>query len=112
MMCLMFPRLHEALWLDPHPIRDAVDVVEVRGDLDIIGDVAVVEAVAAQRGDLGGTYVPGRAGQALGIFEHGAVGGGQERGVVVGGDLVGQRWVCDLGTEVVRVGLDSIWASV
>ena len=108
----MLPRHHKALWLDPQPIGDSVDIVEVRGDLHDVVDVAVVEAMPAQFGDLLGAHAPGRAGQVFGVFEHGAVGGADRRLAVVGGDLVGVRWVGDLGTEVVRMGLDSVRAAV
>ena len=41
----MLPRHHKALWLDHQPVGDSVDIVEVRGDLYDVVDVAVVEAM-------------------------------------------------------------------
>ena len=108
----MLPWLHERLRLDPQSIGDAVDIVEVGGDLGNIVNIAVVEAMPPQLLDVGLIHIPGRTGQTLGKCDHSAVGRRERRLAIVGSHLVSQRWVIDLGTEVVYMGLDSIRAAV
>jgi hypothetical protein len=48
----------------------------------------------------------------LGELKHSTIGWRERRLAVVGGHLVGQRWIVDLSTEVVRMGLDSVVAMV
>lgn len=110
------------LLLDVERVGDAVDVVEIGGDLGSVVDGAVVEADGAQLRDVGFPHLGERVGELFGKRTEGGVGQRQLGLAPVGGDLVdktvrrglvGELEVTDdLGTEVVSVSPRSVDAAV
>lgn len=94
--------------VNAQPVRNPVDVVEIRYHLRRVVDGAVVEPGSAERVNVGLVYRgrgPGELGREV---AEGAVCRGQRGLRVIAGDLVNPRMVRDLGPEVVGVFTGSV----
>lgn len=125
-MCVLqgaciFPSTYERFRFDAQRVGDAVDVVEIGDHLRGVMDCAVVEAACAQSVEVGGRHSMRCERQLLGEVAQGAVRRGQLGAAPVAGDqvdkaiggiVVGDAKIGDLGTEVVRVRAASIGATI
>lgn len=114
--CLAVPALprfpHFRLRVDAQRIGDAVDVVEIGDDFDRVQDVAVAQAVPAQRHQVLAAYGGGGAGHEFGELRERLLAPRQSGPAIVLFDGLGPGLALGFLTEILPVRFDSIEAVV
>jgi hypothetical protein len=100
------------LLLDPHPVCDSCDVVEVAHDLDRVRDRGVVEALSAEHLDVALVDLGGIVRQLHGEVAQRPLARRERRQPVIVRCMLRDRVVCALGTEVVCMRDRSIVAAL
>ena len=103
---------HPRLVIDAEPVADSVDVIEVRDHLSCDGDRLVIEALAAEALNIGRDDASRDERQLDGVVAQGAVRFGQVRPAMVVDELLRERLVVGLPTEVPRMVNRSVIALV
>jgi len=104
--------LHFGFGVDAQGIGNAVDVIEVGDDFDRVENVAVAQAVLAQRLKVSCLQCPGSARHQLRESAQSLLARGEVGAIVIVLDVFGQLYIVRFGTEILPVSFDSIEAVV
>jgi hypothetical protein len=104
--------LHFGFGVDAERVGDAIDVIEIGDDFDGVEDIAVAQAMQAQRLEVLGAEGRGGARHHLRKFAQGLLARSELGTVVVVLDVLGQLLILRLGTEILSVSFDSIEAVI